>query len=97
MPQHNYVEAFVPAISIQVVGPTAVLISGYRGLNVKSIIHKWSSKVLSLEEKCLFLMYLSTLNSNMFPEFLSHPHLSRFIGLCEAQAYICESLGTCRR
>jgi hypothetical protein len=36
----------------------------------------WSKKVLSHEEKCLFLMYFWTLNSNMFPEFLNHPHLS---------------------
>jgi hypothetical protein len=36
----------------------------------------WSTKVLSHEEKCLFLMYFWTLNSNMFPEFLYHPHFS---------------------
>jgi hypothetical protein len=37
-----------------------------------------STKILSHTEKCLFLMYFFfTLNSNMFPEFLYHPHLSR--------------------
>ena len=35
----------------------------------------WSTKILSYEEKCLLLMYFWTLNSNMFPEFLYHPHL----------------------
>ena len=29
-------------------------------------------------------MYFWTLNSNVFPEFLYHPHLSRCIGLCES-------------
>jgi len=40
------------------------------------------------------------LNSNMFPEFLYHPHLLRCIRLCDqvtAHAYICELLGACRR
>jgi len=32
--------------------------------------------ILSHEEKCLFLMYFWTLNSNMFPEFIYHPHFS---------------------
>ena len=36
----------------------------------------WSTKILFHEEKCLFLMHFWTLNSNMFPEFLYHPHLS---------------------
>jgi len=35
----------------------------------------WSKKVLAREEKCLFLMYFWTLNSNIFPEFLYLPHL----------------------
>jgi len=35
----------------------------------------WSTKILAHEEKCLFLMYFWMLNSNMFPEFLYHPHL----------------------
>ena len=38
--------------------------------NVKSCI------TLVNEEKCLFVMYFWTLNSNMFPEFLYRPHLS---------------------
>ena len=50
------------------------------------------NKVLSPEEKCLFLVYFWTLNSNMFPEFLyhmfpeflCHPHLSRCIRLYES-------------
>ena len=43
----------------------------------------WSKKILSHEEKCLFLMYFWKLNSNMFPEFLYHLHISRCIRLCE--------------
>ena len=39
---------------------------------------------MSHEEKYLFLMYFWTLNSNMFSEFLYHPHLSRCIRLCES-------------
>jgi hypothetical protein len=35
----------------------------------------WSTKILAHEDKCLFLMYFWTPNSNMFPEFLDHPHL----------------------
>jgi len=35
-----------------------------------------STKILSHEEECLFLMYFWMLNSSMFPEFLYHPHLS---------------------
>ena len=34
-----------------------------------------STKSLSHEEKCLFLMYFWALISNIFPEFLYHPHL----------------------
>jgi hypothetical protein len=40
------------------------------------LLLQWSTKILSHEEKCLFLMYFWVLNSNMFPEFLYHPHLS---------------------
>ena len=40
-------------------------------------------KIWSHKEKCLFLMYFWTLNSNMFPEFLYHPYLLRCIWLCE--------------
>ena len=29
-----------------------------------------------MRKKCLFLVYFWTLNSNMFPKFLYHPHLS---------------------
>ena len=36
-----------------------------------------SAKILSHEEKCLFLMYFWMFNSHMFPEFLCHPHLLR--------------------
>ena len=43
----------------------------------------WSTKILVHEEKCPFLMYFWTLNSNMFPEFLYHPHLLRCIRLCD--------------
>ena len=49
----------------------------------RDILH-WSTKVLSHEENCLFLMYFWTLNSNMFSEFLYHPQLSRCIRLCES-------------
>jgi len=35
-----------------------------------------STKILAHEEKCLFLVYFWMLNSNMFPEFLFHAHLS---------------------
>jgi hypothetical protein len=51
--------------------------------NCEKRLH-WSTKILSHEEKCLFLMYFWTVNSNMFPEFLYHPHLSRCIRLCES-------------
>ena len=43
----------------------------------------WSTKILAHEEKCLVVMYFWTLNSNMFPEFLYHPHLLRYIRLCD--------------
>ena len=43
----------------------------------------WSTKILSHKEKCLFLMYFWTLNSNMFLEYLYHPHLLRCIRLCD--------------
>ena len=36
----------------------------------------WSTKILSHKEKCLSLVYFWTLNSNMIPEFLYHPHFS---------------------
>jgi hypothetical protein len=43
----------------------------------------WSTKILSHEEKCLLLVYIWKLNSNMFPEFLYHPHILRCITLCD--------------
>jgi len=45
---------------------------------------RWSTKILSHEKECLFLMYFWTLNSNMFPEFLYHPHLLHCIRPCES-------------
>jgi hypothetical protein len=38
-----------------------------------AILLHWSTKILSHEEKCPFLMYFWTLNWNMFPEFLFCP------------------------
>jgi len=43
--------------------------------NMKYRLHS-SKMILAHEEKFLFLIYLWRLNSNMFPEFLYHPHLS---------------------
>jgi len=42
-------------------------------------------------------MYFWTLNSNMFPEFLYHPHLLCCIRLCDRTRLhcVCESLGAC--
>ena len=36
----------------------------------------WTTKILSHEEKCLFLMYFWELISHTFPEFLYYRHLS---------------------
>jgi hypothetical protein len=47
-----------------------------REVNQALIRLHWSTKVLSHEEKRLFLVYFRTLNSNNFPEFLYHPNLS---------------------
>jgi hypothetical protein len=43
-------------------------------------------KVLSHEEKCLFLAYFWTLNSNTFQEFLYRPNLSRQVKGPESSA-----------
>jgi hypothetical protein len=49
----------------------------------------WSTNTLSREEKVLFLMNFWTLNSNIFPEFPYHPHLS----LCTSlHMWVTESL-----
>ena len=54
----------------------------------------WSTKIVSHEEKYLFLMYFWTPNSNMFPEFLYHPHFSRCIRLCESTSlHMCVTEG----
>ena len=45
----------------------------------------------------MFLVYFWTLNSNIFPEFLYHPHLSRCIRLCETTILHIESLTAFRR
>jgi len=47
---------------------------------------QWSTKILSHDEKCPFLVYFWTLNSNMFPEFLYHPHLSLQVKGLESSA-----------
>jgi len=56
----------------------------------------WSTKILTHEDKCLFLMYFWTMNSNMFPEFsITHT----FCVVSEnvtTRAYICKSLGACK-
>jgi hypothetical protein len=64
---------------------------------VIEVAQKRSTKNLSHEENCRFLMYLWTLNSNIVPQFLYHPHLSRCLRLCESARHICESLGACSR
>jgi len=46
------------------------------GMSLPFATLHWLIKILAHGEKCLFLMYFWTLNSNMFPEFLYHPHLS---------------------
>jgi len=43
------------------------------GFNIGKL--HWSTEIWTHEEKCLFLMYFWTLNLNMLPEFLYHPHL----------------------
>ena len=48
----------------------------------------WSAKILSHEEKYVFLMYFWTLNSNMFPEFLYHPHLSLQVKGLESSLFL---------
>jgi hypothetical protein len=44
----------------------------------------WSTKILSHEEECLFLMYFWMLNSNIFKEFFYHPYHLHCIRLCES-------------
>jgi hypothetical protein len=51
--------------------------------NHNGILH-WSTKILSHEDKGLYMMYFWILNSNTFPEFLYQPQLSCCIRLCES-------------
>ena len=44
--------------------------------NVQPTYYTGQQRFCPMRKKCLFLMYFWTLNSNMFPEFLYHPHLS---------------------
>jgi len=48
------------------------------GAHLSMTVYKlqWSTKILSHKEKCLSMMYFWMLNSNMFTEFLCHPHFS---------------------
>ena len=54
----------------------------------------WSTKIFSHEEKCLFQMYFWMLNVSRI-SIITHifRNVSDYV---TAQAYICESLGTCR-
>jgi len=56
----------VPDEPLEVTGLSKTLLTTYI-----TLVNKDSPK-----EKCLFLMYFWTLNSNMFPEVLYHPNLS---------------------